>query len=226
MSTRSREQKLVLSPHRHYCEGGSKTRINIPVASMELGVTSHDLKPLPRRSRNEAGSAGFLTGEDGSPTEGACGVLVVEPLFQADLVEEMAAREPVHHRVRLEPGEADAAVGGLLPPPPEGGAEPNRPAPAAEPLRQAVRLLRLISRCVIRRRRRRRAEAEELAEGAEELLQDGDGEGSVDEYESEHALRWVGEARKPHGRPTGKFDTGSFRIAGLGTYPSCTWRQI
>jgi hypothetical protein len=42
--------------------------------------------------------------------ERARGALVPEPGLEAGAVEEVAAGEPVHHGLRLEPGQAHAAV--------------------------------------------------------------------------------------------------------------------
>lgn len=127
-------------------------------------------------------------------------MVVVKPRLQAGSVEEVPAGEPVHNGLRLEPGETDPAVRGPIgrcTPPPQGRAERDRPGPAAESVGEAGLGHPLGRR---RRRRRRHAESEEVEYGAEELLEDGNGDSGVDKNEGEHALRWGRQARQPHGR--------------------------
>lgn len=141
-------------------------------------------------------------------------MVVVEPRLQAGSVEEVSAGEPVHHGLRLEPGETDTAVHepiGLRTPPPQGRAERDRPGPAAESVGDAG-LGPPLGR---RRRRRRHAEAEEVEYGAEELLEDGNGDSGVDENEGEHALGWGRQARQPHGRRISSSEDSS--LADLGS---------
>jgi hypothetical protein len=93
------------------------------------------LKPDGRGRRRHGGvvvaSGG---GEEAEAAERAGGVVVVQPGLQAGPVEEVPAGEPVHHRLRLEPGQAHAAIraGAAAPPP-----EPRRAEPAPEPVREA-----------------------------------------------------------------------------------------
>lgn len=123
---------------------------------------------------------------------------IVEPRLQAGGVEKVSTREPVHHRLRVKAGEADPAVRGRGATEPQRGPEPHRAGLAAEPVGEAgLRRPRSGER---RLWPRRGAEAEEVEGGAEELLQDGDGDGGVDENESEHALGWGRQAGEPHVR--------------------------
>lgn len=131
------------------------------------------------------------------PAQRTRGVTMIEPRLQACLMEEVATGEPVHHRLRLEPGKADPAVRGAGPATRHRRGETDRAGPAAEPVGEAG--LRWPLRRRPRRRRRGGAKAEHVEGGAEELLHDRHGEGSVDEHEGENALRWGRQARKPHG---------------------------
>lgn len=121
------------------------------------------------REWREKRSGEFLAGEDVGPTKGTSGVVVLQPLLQTGRVEEVPAGETAHHRLRLEPAEANPAVG--WPPALPRGPEPKWPAPLPEALGEAG----------LRRapgghlRGRLRAEAEEMECRAEELLQDGEG---------------------------------------------------
>lgn len=69
-----------------------------------------------------------------------------------------------------------------------------------------------------------------MDQGADKLLQDGDGEGGVDEHQSEHAIGWGRQARKAHRRRTREFDgrdshPESFWITVIEITGSPIWRQ-
>lgn len=117
--------------------------------------------------------------------EGAGDFPVAEPFLKAGLVEEVAAGEAVGLRVGVESGEADGAV--LLRRTPEEGGEPLRRAPESELLGDGgvgvvVRQLPVVAGAV------RVPDADDLEDGAEELLQYGDRDGRVNEDHGEHAL--------------------------------------
>lgn len=68
------------------------------------------LKPDGRAGRRQGRVVVVGGGEEAEAAERAGGVVVVQPGLEARAVEEVPAGEPVHHRLRLEPGQAHAAV--------------------------------------------------------------------------------------------------------------------
>jgi hypothetical protein len=159
-----------------------------------------------RRRRRRGGLGGG--GEEAVAAERAGGVVVVEPLLEAGAVEEVAAGEAVHHRLRLEPREADAAVGRArapASPPPE----PRRPEPAPEPVRQA-RAPRRRGRgrggrrdrrqlvVAVLPRRGRHGEAEEHQRRPHHVRQDGDRHRRVVQQVRHHAVLGRRHARDAH----------------------------
>lgn len=132
-------------------------------------------------------------------------MVVVEPGLEAGAVEEVTAGEAVHHGLRLEPDQADAAVGrrrrGAATPP----AEARRAEPAPEPLRQAgprreLLLVVVVALAVLPgQQRRRRRQAEEHEHRSKQACQGGDRDHRVEEQVDQEALlgrRHAGDAHR------------------------------
>lgn len=168
-----------------------------------VGVAFGELdtwRPASTRLAARGGGV-FVQGEQVGPAERTRGVMVVEPALQAVTVEEVAAGEAVHHRVPLEPAEADAAVLRVATRivEPVGRAESDRLDPAPEPVRQGVaRRAGEGARVAVRVGGGGAAEADDIEEEADDPLEDRDGEGSVHEEEGENGLRWRRQAVDPH----------------------------
>lgn len=111
-----------------------------------------------------------------STAQGTRGMLILHPRLQATLVQQVAAIEPAHHRLRLEPVQAHATVGSSL-----RRAELYRLKPIEEQISQARRRFGICARAdrMIRLRGGTEARGEEAQEREDQISEVRDGESGV-----------------------------------------------
>lgn len=131
------------------------------------------------------------------PTKRTRGIPILQPPVQAASVEEMPAGDPVHHRVGLEPGQADRAFVFVLGRGTEEGSERGRGDPTPKLLTEGREFGR-IRLGFIEIGRLREVDADKVKDRPYDLLEDGDRDRRVYEDDCEDAFGRGGEAREPH----------------------------